>query len=132
MAIKRRIGAVLECCDHHSGTDDRHSTESLPIAAQPGSSEWTGLDARHGSRSGGPRAGALLFTGILAYRCGQSHPGKTMISLRAALLCVVWLAALGGAGAADLPAAKPAAVGLSAEGLGRLEAVLRADIANRV
>jgi CubicO group peptidase (beta-lactamase class C family) len=54
-----------------------------------------------------------------------------MISLRATILCVVWLAALGAA-AADLPSAKPAAVGLSAEGLGRLEAVLRADIANRV
>ncbi len=57
--------------------------------------------------------------------------GGTMIALRAAILCVVSLAAFGAA-AADLPRAEPAAVGLSAEGLGRLEAVLRADIANRV
>src|SRR5579871_115965 len=54
-----------------------------------------------------------------------------MMIRRAVILVAGWLVALG-ASAADLPRAEPAAVGLSAERLGRLETLLRADIAARV
>jgi CubicO group peptidase (beta-lactamase class C family) len=53
-----------------------------------------------------------------------------MMAYRIALLIAAVLAAAA-VQAADLPRAEPAAVGLSAERLGRLEAVLRAEIAGR-
>jgi CubicO group peptidase (beta-lactamase class C family) len=57
--------------------------------------------------------------------------GEAMIVPRVALLLAAWLATAA-AGAAELPRAAPDAVGLSAERLGRLAAVLSADTASHV